>query len=131
MAFFGATILISVLILQSSVQITKEQVDRIQRGMGYVEVEAILGCPPGDYTTQPIVFPATEGQSNLVLNRRENCHQWVCDSGMTFVWFDPEGRSVEKAFYPAIGMGGDPFSKLLWRAKRQWRKWFPEKRAGV
>ena len=35
-------------------RITQENCDRIEKGMSQAEVEAILGGPPGDYTTRQV-----------------------------------------------------------------------------
>jgi outer membrane protein assembly factor BamE (lipoprotein component of BamABCDE complex) len=36
--------------------IDREHFDRIKKGMSQAEVEAILGGPPGDFTTEPLSF---------------------------------------------------------------------------
>jgi hypothetical protein len=133
-----------------SQRITRENCDRIGPGMTQAEVEAILG-PPDDYRTgcgesdfgndsasrwvgDPPGFhfswrlgwfaypnflpvegvPTTGMQAN-----------WFCDSCRICVVVDDAGRVRDSYVYNRRLTQG-PLDNLLWRAKRQWRRWFPE-----
>jgi hypothetical protein len=128
-------------------RVTSEGFGRIAEGMSRSEVEAILGAP-GDYTSGPTA--SVEVQSYGWLN-------WAPrygPGGVTMIpgvteWREPDGTVTCKWEGDAIviwvafrssGEASDAFGivrdrrveqssldNLLWRAKRQWRKWFPEK----
>jgi hypothetical protein len=127
-------------------RITQQNADSIREGISRHEVEAILG-PPGDYRTVRTVdpnllrlstYPPTPAMLAEAADAREHLFvlrsdygpglerlTWLGDDGDIFVWFSPEGvwshgmTSSEKIVQ-------SPLDNLLWRAKRQWRKWFPE-----
>jgi hypothetical protein len=118
-------------------RITQENCDRIKEGMSRAEVETILG-PPGDYRTRlgetlcldgwgadladpgPTVStwqPFFEGMSGAV---------WKGDSiEILIVCGDYSGRVVRKEVYERR-VTGNAIDNLVWRAKRQWHRWFPE-----
>jgi hypothetical protein len=52
-------------------------------------------------------------------------YRWVGDNGVIHVWFD-EDRVTDRDFHPAYTTEQTKFENLLWRAKRQWHRWFPE-----
>src|SRR5262245_41808217 len=56
-------------------KITQEQVNRIRPAMTLAEVEAVLGCPPGNHTYHHGV-PAVEVKQK----RREAFKQWAAES---------------------------------------------------
>jgi hypothetical protein len=70
---------------------TQDTVSEISTGMTRNEVEAILGCPPGDYTTGPCDCPPCNSWTFV-------CDWWVSDTGMIGVWFDDQGKSKEMVF---------------------------------
>jgi hypothetical protein len=108
-------------------RITLENFRRIEKGMSRAEVCGILG-PPGDYTTGPLEFvgpgelrpwypPLT-----VVNDARED---WGWDEKTVSVTFDKSG-GVSCAMYSGCQrVKQGPLDNLRWRAKRQWRKWFP------
>jgi hypothetical protein len=99
-------------------RVTQENFDRISDGMGRAEVEAILG-PPGDYTTGPSqCLPAFKqlGLPPVVLD-------WFADTAWVSIGFDDSGGVVLKRYYPLKRAEQGPLDSLLWRAKRQWRRW--------
>jgi hypothetical protein len=123
-------------------RVPTENCDRIERGMNRQEVEAILG-PPGDYRsgpTQHSLMHATwteEGQSMpisfLYLDgidpptiHGEAPHAWLGDHGDADVYFDSAGLVTGRTFWSAQPKPLGAFDKLVWRAKRQWHRWFRE-----
>jgi outer membrane protein assembly factor BamE (lipoprotein component of BamABCDE complex) len=78
-------------------RINRATASRITPGMTRLEVEALLGCPPGDYTTR-----GWEGYSNSHYNEPYWGKSWVSDAGEILVDFDPEGKVRAAAFYDFI-----------------------------
>jgi hypothetical protein len=101
--------------------VTRENCDRIKAGMSRAEVEAILG-PPGDYTTGPRVQIIMES-GGLEMHRPDRT--WNGDEGVFSVWFDGERKVEFTRFHEWTRIDQSPLESLLWRVKRQWRKWFP------
>jgi hypothetical protein len=102
-------------------RVTWENYDRIREGMTRAEVEAILG-PPGDYRTGPTI--ALNGSVIAPYGSR---HQgdWVGNEGFIGVVFD-SGVVEHKYFYRTVKREQSPLGNLLWRAERQWHRWFLE-----
>jgi hypothetical protein len=69
--------------------------EKINKGMTLAEVEAILGGPPGDYTTRPTISECDVGWG-------PGEKEWVSDEGAISVWFDPEGRILGASFSPVF-----------------------------
>jgi hypothetical protein len=114
-----------------------ENFDRIRKGMSLPEVEAILG-PPGDYRTGPTVpvdssarrvnryppgmtaFDWSQGGYSSI--------EWESDTAFVHVTLVPpllfDGK-VASALHMDMKPEQGPLERLLSRAKRQWRKWFP------
>jgi hypothetical protein len=112
--------------------VTRKNCDRICEGMTWTEVEAILG-PPGDYSTGLLRGPHGCPQSSyhdlamLISEVAEGGALWLSDTGQAEVWFDNRGRVVDDPFINECAREPQgPLDNLLWRAKRQWRRWFPE-----
>jgi hypothetical protein len=110
-------------------RITQENCDRIKKGMSQAEVETILG-PPGDYRTGP-------GQGVLAWDPildgttwHDHCtngSNWAGDTGWVRVEFDNgDGTVWASEFIESKRIAQHPLENLLWRAKRQWQRWFPE-----
>jgi hypothetical protein len=78
--------------------IDQEHCDRIKVGMIQDEVEAILGGPPGDFTTQPVAFggPCLTGLPRLRWER------WAGNRAMILVRFDEQDR------VQLVWLGDDP-----------------------
>jgi hypothetical protein len=133
-------------------RITRENFERIKEGMSRAEVEAILG-PPGDYRTgdgemdygmeneawMPDTGPdVAKGLSpdfdKLETNWKRDPGQspedpssradWLGDSFGIAIAIGPSGSVEEKVGLPRRTTQG-PLDNLLWRLKRQWRRWFP------
>src|SRR5437016_5676140 len=79
------------LVSLSPYQINEDSFGQIRDGMMQAEVEALLGCPPGDYSTREVTPLALRppgweyGRDTLVEQR------WTSDEGMILVWFTPSG----------------------------------------
>jgi hypothetical protein len=133
-------------------RVTRANFDRIRVGMSRAEVEAILG-PPGDYRTgrtkeesdplDPPCFDIDETAFNadayygLGPDGIWDQAFWFGNEAYIIVVFksgvvsesrDPRrvGIGGSKSFVRTVKLEQGPLENLLWRAKRQWRKWFPE-----
>jgi hypothetical protein len=112
-------------------RITRENYRRIRVGMTFAEVEAILG-PPGDHTSgptetnDPTWFAVTDsfGEPDAILSA-STLMEWSSDTIHIWVAFGFEGTVT--AAMPSIKnrITQSPLDNLLWRAKRQWHRWFP------
>jgi hypothetical protein len=115
-------------------RVTKESYERIKLGMTRPEVEALLGGPPGDYTSGPrrptddkFVQDVREDVreiwlrpgGTMLLPRHE---RWQGDAGDLGVSFDPAGRALEKYFLPYEREKQTPLDYLL----RSWKRLVPQ-----
>jgi len=118
-------------------RITRANFHRIREGMSRAEVEAILG-PPGDYRTGLgetwFTEPKLWSPDRDIAPRPEplwstapgnSWARWDSDSFSIWISFDDSGSAAVKEVWPRRKTQG-PVDSLLWRAKRQWRRWFPE-----
>jgi hypothetical protein len=116
-------------------RITHENFAILKNGMSQKEVETILG-PPGDYTMSPLgnmgdveLREDESGEQLQLLGENDpgiKVHHWVADTGIIEVCFDREGRSFSERYAPIDRSRQSFLEILLWRAKRQWHRWFPE-----
>jgi hypothetical protein len=109
--------------------ITRENYERVRLGMSLVEVMHILG-PPGDNRTgdtgpdsappggRPEDAPPTKPGHRFVL-------PWDGDRASILVFVGPGDRVAGKQYLPVRRLDASPLDNLLWRAKRQWHRWFP------
>jgi hypothetical protein len=111
--------------------LTQENFDRIEVGMTRPEVEALLGKPwcqdGGGVSTGLLGNIAPAHPDWGVFSWDDPRSPRPEDRGSTVsVSFDVFGRVSSK--YSEKFIVKEPFSihGLLWRAKRQWRSWFPE-----
>jgi hypothetical protein len=107
-------------------RVTRENCNRIYPGMTLGEVVATLG-PPGDYTTGPREFrgvEAIEDTSPWFVPDKN----WEGDQGVIFVALERGGaQRVARAWFKGwTKVEQSSLDNLLWRAKRQWRRWIPE-----
>jgi hypothetical protein len=126
---FAATVLVIAgvgvfALLPQPDRITPENFDRILDGMSLLEVDSVLG-PSGDYTTGPITIVVPEW--GLGVPAKNTYYEWTSDSDSILIGFDTSGEVVDKEHLLVRRLDGSLFDNLLWRAKRQWRRWFPEK----
>jgi hypothetical protein len=116
LAVLAAVVAAGVVVWPRPLRATRENYDRIQVGMSRAEVEAILG-PPGDYRTV-----LTQDMSRPCLQTDREA--WVVHEGHVVVWY-AHGVVSSWALFPAVAVEQTPLENLLWRAKRQWHRWFP------
>jgi hypothetical protein len=103
---------------------TRQNYDRIRVGMTRAEIEASLG-PPGDHTTGPTRPTGRDhGVDGSGLVCASVAH-WFTDDGWIAVEFDAKGRVRGWSWRGTKRAEQSPLDNLLWRAKRQWRRWFP------
>jgi hypothetical protein len=79
----------------------REDLEKIRDEMTEAEVVKALGCPPGDYCTDPDI---SETFRTYYVDRplADVPHsEWLSDEGMIQIYFD-DGRATLKRFYPAI-----------------------------
>jgi hypothetical protein len=109
-------------------RITRENFARLNTGMSRAEVEAILG-PPGDYTTSPPGDMGEEIVRDTETGERDapgvDGLLWIADAGIIEVTFDRAGQACRTVFAPLAPAKQSRIDNLLWRARRQWRRWFP------
>jgi hypothetical protein len=105
-------------------RITQANFNRIQSGTSWSEVCELIG-PPGDYRSGP-TEPCFGPIECSIWSHRVD---WLTDYGDYSVWVTTDGRpEVESTrFAPHEGPASRPIGNLLWRTKRQWHRWFPEK----
>jgi hypothetical protein len=113
-------------------RITRENYERIRDGMSRAEVESLLGAA-GDYRTGPVGYETAEykeavGRPASILIGGIKPARWFGDYALVEVAFGQDGRALdsESAFYSGVKLPQDPLDNLVWRAKRVWRRWFPE-----
>jgi hypothetical protein len=109
--------------------LTRENYEAIRDGMTRAEIEAILG-PAGDYSTGPTQrFMSVEDaiaqahQDSFSLQSRELA--WSSNMVMVRVEFDSRGVATAKNIAALVKLKQTFAENLLWRAKRQWHRWFP------
>jgi hypothetical protein len=119
-------------------RVTRENFDRITECLNRAEVEAILG-PPGDYRTVPTDPDRLNPNVVIVSKFPWSEKDWACwqgDAGEGWVFFGKETGTVRVGVFSQsswedkdvliVKVKQGPLDNLLWRAKRQWRRWFPE-----
>jgi hypothetical protein len=124
MALVGVT---AIALMPRVSRVTEENYDRIGGHMSRAEVYAILG-PPGDYSTGPQSHHKGTGDwwtERIEQEYLTNQDVWDAD-GLSFtVYYDSSGSTVGKLIVRPTRIPQGPLDNILWRAKRQWRKWFP------
>jgi hypothetical protein len=114
-------------------KITPENCARIHTGLTRAEVEAILG-PPGDTTTMEPVGSFPYRMENLETTSVETLPAdlvfrravWAVDGLKQQVGFSSDGKVTWTATILWKCDERAWFTNLLYRAKRQWRRWFPD-----
>jgi hypothetical protein len=117
---------------RASSRITEENSNRIRRGMTPSEVEAILG-KAGDYRSGPTEIDVFTYWPNAPTGtywpnppvKNPPVTYWESDTGQIGVWF-ADDRAMRAKYTPLRRVPQGPLDALLWRAKRQWHRWFPE-----
>jgi hypothetical protein len=106
-------------------RITRENYDRIRVGMNRAEVYTVLG-PPRDYSTGPTLYVLDALYPHDIMQDPYPDQEvsWWGDTGEIDVYFSPSGVTAA-TFARALKGRKNVVGDLLWRAKRQWRRWFP------
>jgi hypothetical protein len=100
-----------------SSRITRENYERIRAGMSRAEIESILG-PPGDYSGVHVAY-------TLHWRGDRMPDEWVGDDGVIAVCYS-QSVACDVQFVPVEKVDFGLLGNYFWRAKRQWRRWFPE-----
>jgi hypothetical protein len=90
---------------------------RIKKGMRQDEVEAILGGPPGDFTTKVVVFLDFRGHFTEPVGRQES---WCGDKGRILVEFDKHGTVRCAYFEDDMSFRAARVERLRARLRRVW-----------
>jgi hypothetical protein len=108
-------------------RITRENYDRIRVGMNWAKVYALLG-PPGEYLTGDAELSDLSDPLVLAPLRPEaiSLEEWFGDRAVIDVYFDGAGNVVSADCLLLEPVDHGPLGNLLWRAERQWHRWFPE-----
>jgi hypothetical protein len=121
LCLFGA---LAALLSPRSCPVTKASSERIREGMTLAEVEALLGRPPGDYSTGPTRLISKEWKSIEQVERdfgRPVLH-WDGDEGV--VWLIVDSGVVEVAGFVEGERVGGTVDLLGWRVDRLRRSVF-------
>ena len=112
-------------------KVTKAAFDRIEVGTSREEAEAILGGPPGDYTTRPsgptplkvmlLIEPSWRVLTEDELARPHESLWWHGDEGTIRVAVDAEGIVRDKEFTAAPPSTAGLVETAQWRFER-WRE---------
>jgi hypothetical protein len=94
------------------------------KGITRSEVEAILG-PAGDYRTRHSDNPFHDGIDPVTGNFHSHNTCWVCDTLIIAIVFDDTGHAINMCMDDIRPSDAGTVDNLLWRAKRQWHRWFP------
>jgi hypothetical protein len=107
------------LLCPRSDRINEVACDRIAEGMSLAEVEAIIGLPPGDYTTRWVIH-ATVFQCGYVDPSPKYELNWKGDQGAIWVEFSCSTKLVySKVFLPVeCRVKQSTLANLAWRFKR-------------
>ena len=93
---------------------TREQCERLVRGMTDEQVAAILGGPPADYTNGRGVYLSFIDEFPLAALRREYPKSWTGDHGAIGAVFD-DGKLRRADWYPNLDPPPD-----YWKELRRW-----------
>jgi hypothetical protein len=107
-------------------RITRESFDRIREGMSRAQVQVILG-PPGDSATVDTAYDhydAAVGDWRSAMSDAGD--SWQTDAAEIAVSYSESGTVSGATYSLGCRLNPGPLDNLLWRAKRLWRKWFPE-----
>jgi hypothetical protein len=109
LVLFGALL---PLVLPRHCPVNRTACERIKEGMTQTEVEAILGGPPGDYTTRPTIRKV--GSLTPPRGAHSRSVKWWGDEGDALVWFGDGvviGTIFREAEVTPVSLG----EMLFWR----------------
>jgi hypothetical protein len=100
--------------------IRRETFDRIEMGMTWKEVEAVLGGPPGHYNSVPVIPDTWVG--NWL--HPEECDLWWGNEGVIEIaWKDWSNlRVFAKRFVGVQELKQCPAERLQWHVWYRWRQ---------
>jgi hypothetical protein len=105
---------------------------RIRPGMTRAQVAAAVGMPAGVYTELGDGCRGANiiGEWGFSTSEDEdvaNPHweEWLGDSYILAVHYGTDGAADGCAVAEITPSGGNYLGKLLWKARRLWREWFP------
>ncbi len=128
-------------------RVTRENFNLLRVGMSRAEVEAILG-PSGDYRTGPPScvsgscgliwdssypynsFPTLDDWDIAATDVEEqggSSEEWESNVASVRVVYHQSGSMVAASYLPIFVREGPFLDNVLWRVKRQWRRWFPDR----
>jgi hypothetical protein len=104
------------------VLINREVFDRIEIGMTWQEVEAMLGVRPGHYTTGAVREPHLQPDDWPSYFHDEFYGRWIGDDGaIAVMWDDCWGGRVEKKwFVPLERTERNSLEHLRWHFRNGW-----------
>jgi hypothetical protein len=114
LTLFGAVL---PLVLPRHCPVNKAACERIEVGMTKREVEKILGGPPGDYRTRPVLGDIGSGGGI-------DWTMWIGDEGDAWVWLD-HGIVRSTMFREAKEVPVGALELILWRLERLPGRWLP------
>ena len=88
--------------------------NEIHDGMTRGDVQALLGCPPGNYATRKVIYRRVGDDGNITLGQFaqnwdgsgfENESFWASDHGLISVTFDKNGAVCDKALWQSRRVG--------------------------
>jgi hypothetical protein len=88
-------------------RITQEACDVIQVGWSKKQVYVLLGSP-GDYRRSPRPFSHVE-----FVGIEGELKEWLGDAGWIFLWFDDQGRVLNKEFLETVSTDESLVQKVL------------------
>jgi hypothetical protein len=132
-----AVLAIAVVVLWPWNRVSLAKVKRLKVGMTKWRVMATIG-PPGDYTggainprgslSSLVDIADDTGRSPKTVDANATSLSWACDDGYFEVFFDRDSKVLLVFFRPCFReQESTMFDSFVWRAKRQWHRWSPEK----
>ena len=137
-AILGTAGFVAFLLTQPRSPINLQNFEKIQIGMTLAEVEAIIGLSPGDYSTGDLIlieqttqignerrvvrYDTNEPWEKKISFRRKSTAKthkdaWTCDTGLIWLWFDPNDLVFAKHFASARRSYDS-----IWHAIRGWMR---------
>lgn len=88
-------------------RVRREAFEHIRVGMTLAEIEAIVGLPPGDYTTRPSVIQCAADQEDVAGayfeygsrdDPKRRWREWIGDQGLIVVRLNAESKVSDSGF---------------------------------
>jgi hypothetical protein len=95
--------------------ISWEHYEQIKKGMSQDEVEAILGGPPGDFSTNLRFFIRLDG-----FDAKPSWERWTGDEACIEVHFGEDGKVEGKSFQQGMGPGQFQLVRLRYWLRSVW-----------